>query len=78
MVHGTSSPLSRARSLPGTLPLTRATSLPPSHILSMASILFTTPPVTSSTVLPVLISSRVFLVTSGMSFASGLVLGSSV
>ena len=78
MVQVTSSPLRRASSLPGTLPLTSATSAPLSHILSMASILLTTPPVTSSTVLPDLMCSRVSFVTSGMSLASGLVLGSSV
>lgn len=75
MVQTTSSPLRRESSLPGTVPLTRTQSLSGEHILSMASILLRTPPVTSATSSSELTPSRTSWVTSGMSLASGFSLG---
>lgn len=77
-MQGTSSPLSRDSSLPGTVPFMSTQSLPGAHILSMASILFLTPPVTSATSSSVLMESSVSCVTSGMSSAPGCSLGFAV
>lgn len=74
----TSSPLRRDSSLPGTVPFTSTQSLPGAHILSMASILFLTPPVTSATSSSISVDSRVSLVITGMSSASGSCFGLSV
>lgn len=68
----------RDSSLPGTVPLTSTQSLPGAHILSMASILFLTPPVTSATSSSISVDSRVSRVISGISLASGSCFGLSV